>query len=92
MGKTPEIIQAAECCLMVSGSVSLELLARGTPAVVIYYWGWISGLLVRLLVFAHQEQYSEGNRRTNGRDARKYMSLHSIDVLTRRDSYLTMQV
>lgn len=36
VGRTPEIIQTAECCLMVSGSVSLELLARGTPAVVIY--------------------------------------------------------
>ncbi len=50
VAKTPEIIQAADCCLMVSGSVSLEMLARTTPAVVIYYWGWISGLLVRLLV------------------------------------------
>jgi lipid-A-disaccharide synthase len=50
VGKTPEVIQVADCCLMVSGSVSLEMLARTTPAVVIYYWGWISGLLVRLLV------------------------------------------
>ena len=50
VGKTPEIIQVADCCLMVSGSVSLEMLARTTPAVVIYYWGWISGLLVRMLV------------------------------------------
>jgi lipid-A-disaccharide synthase len=50
VGKTPEVIHVADCCLMVSGSVSLEMLARTTPAVVIYYWGWISGLLVRLLV------------------------------------------
>jgi len=39
--KTSEIIESADCCLMVSGSVSLELLARKTPAVVIYrsHWG-----------------------------------------------------
>ncbi|QDT25232.1 lipid-A-disaccharide synthase [Gimesia panareensis] len=38
---TPEIIEAADCCLMVSGSVSLEMLARKTPAVVLYrsHWG-----------------------------------------------------
>jgi len=50
VGKTPEVVEAADCCLMVSGSVSLEMLARTTPAVVIYYWGWISGLLIRMLV------------------------------------------
>ncbi|MFK7778698.1 MAG: lipid-A-disaccharide synthase [Gimesia sp.] len=39
--KTSEIIESAQCCLMVSGSISLELLARKTPAVVIYrgHWG-----------------------------------------------------
>lgn len=36
IGKTSEIIDVADCCLMVSGSVSLELLARKTPAVVLY--------------------------------------------------------
>lgn len=36
VGKTPEVIEAADCCLMVSGSVSLELLARTTPAAVVY--------------------------------------------------------
>jgi lipid-A-disaccharide synthase len=36
VGKTPEIIELADCCLMVSGSVSLELLGRRTPGVVIY--------------------------------------------------------
>ena len=36
VGKTSEIIEAAHCCLMVSGSVSLELISRTTPAVVVY--------------------------------------------------------
>lgn len=44
VGKTSEIIELAGTCLMVSGSVSLEVLARTTPAVVVYrinramYW------------------------------------------------------
>jgi lipid-A-disaccharide synthase len=48
VGRTSEIIAAADAALMVSGSVSLELMARRTPAVVIYrvarltYWiGWL---------------------------------------------------
>ncbi|MBI1310379.1 lipid-A-disaccharide synthase [bacterium] len=36
VGKTSEIIEVADCAMMVSGSVSLELLARGTPAAVVY--------------------------------------------------------
>jgi lipid-A-disaccharide synthase len=36
VGKTSEIIELADAALMVSGSVSLELLARTTPAVVVY--------------------------------------------------------
>ncbi|MCL2305842.1 MAG: lipid-A-disaccharide synthase [Planctomycetaceae bacterium] len=39
VGKTPEIIQAADCCIAVSGSVSLELLANGCPAVIYYRIG-----------------------------------------------------
>ncbi|WDQ15572.1 lipid-A-disaccharide synthase [Rhodopirellula sp. P2] len=36
---TSEIIEASHCAMMVSGSVSLELLARETPAAVIYRVG-----------------------------------------------------
>jgi lipid-A-disaccharide synthase len=36
VGKTSEIIELGDVCLMVSGSVSLEVLARTTPAVVVY--------------------------------------------------------
>ncbi len=36
VGKTSEVIEAADCCLMVSGSISLELLARSKPGVVLY--------------------------------------------------------
>ena len=39
VSKTSEIIELADVCLMVSGSVSLEVLARRTPAVVLFKIG-----------------------------------------------------
>ncbi|MEM1224868.1 MAG: lipid-A-disaccharide synthase [Planctomycetota bacterium] len=39
VGKTSEIIEAADCAMMVSGSVSLEFMARQTPAAVLYRVG-----------------------------------------------------
>ncbi|WP_437193748.1 lipid-A-disaccharide synthase [Planctomicrobium sp. SH527] len=41
LGKTPEVIETADCCFIVSGSVSLELLARRKPGVVLYRGGGI---------------------------------------------------
>ncbi|MEM8666261.1 MAG: lipid-A-disaccharide synthase [Planctomycetota bacterium] len=37
--RTSEIIEAASCAMMVSGSVSLEMMARRTPAAVLYRVG-----------------------------------------------------
>ena len=45
VGKTSEIIEGADCCLMVSGSVSLEMLARETPAAVVYRIGSLINVL-----------------------------------------------
>ena len=39
VGMTSEIIEASRCAMMVSGSVSLELMARRTPAAVMYRVG-----------------------------------------------------
>ena len=36
VGRTPELIQAAHCCMACSGSVSLELLYHTCPAVILY--------------------------------------------------------
>ncbi len=36
VGRTPEIIEAADACVAVSGSVGLELMSRLKPAVVVY--------------------------------------------------------
>jgi lipid-A-disaccharide synthase len=50
VGRTPEIIEVSDCCLMVSGSVSLEMLARAKPAVVHYRISPLTYTLVRPLV------------------------------------------
>lgn len=42
--RTSEVIEAADCCLMVSGSISLELMARRTPGVVLYRIGRLARL------------------------------------------------
>ena len=36
VGRTPEVIELSECCIAVSGSVSLELMYRRTPAAIVY--------------------------------------------------------
>lgn len=50
VGKTSEIIEMSDCALMKSGSVSLEVLARSTPAVVVYHVGLMSYSIGRWLV------------------------------------------
>jgi lipid-A-disaccharide synthase len=45
-GRTTELIRAADCCLAVSGSVSLELLACNKPSVIYFRIGWL-GLFVQ---------------------------------------------
>ena len=50
LGRTSEIIEAADCCLMVSGSVSLEVLARRTPSAVVYRATRLMEFLTRRLV------------------------------------------
>ena len=39
VGKTPEIIELADCCVAVSGSVSLEIMYRLKPAAIVYRGG-----------------------------------------------------
>jgi lipid-A-disaccharide synthase len=49
--KTPECIQLSDCCLMVSGSVSLEVLARSKPAVVVYAATRTAWVFYRLIIY-----------------------------------------
>ena len=50
LSRTPEIIEASDFCLMVSGSVSLEMMARRTPAVVQYQCSWLTFLMAKTVV------------------------------------------
>ncbi|MDD3588375.1 MAG: hypothetical protein PHQ75_14435, partial [Thermoguttaceae bacterium] len=47
VGKTPELMKLATCCLAVSGSVSMELLALAKPSVIYYRVGRFSLFLSR---------------------------------------------
>lgn len=49
-GKTSEIIELSDCSLMKSGSVSLELMARGKPAAVMYHLSQSTYAMAKLLV------------------------------------------
>lgn len=50
IGKTSELIEAATCCLAVSGSVSLELMQRTTPTAIIYYISRRTAFMMRHIV------------------------------------------
>ena len=52
--KTPELIRAADCCIAVSGSVSLELLYHTKPAVMVY---WIGPLAYRVQQYFRRVKY-----------------------------------
>ena len=49
VGKTPELLRAATCCLGVSGSVSLEVLSLCKPLVVVYRTSWLEFKALRFL-------------------------------------------
>lgn len=48
--RTSEIIEASHCSMMVSGSVSLEMMARLTPAVVLYRVGRLLHTIAKRMV------------------------------------------
>ncbi len=50
VNSTSEVIEAADCCFMVSGSISLELLARQTPGIVLYRANSIGRFVARFLM------------------------------------------
>jgi len=54
VGKTPELMRLADCCMAVSGSVSLELLYYTKPTVILY---WISRLAYFVQGFFRKVKY-----------------------------------
>jgi lipid-A-disaccharide synthase len=69
VGRTPEIIELAEACISVSGSVSLEIMHSLKPATITYRVGWLSLRIGRFFMrckfitlvnlLANQEVYPE---------------------------------
>lgn len=45
VGKTPELMRLSDCCIAVSGSVSLELLCQTKPTVILYRIGRVAYLV-----------------------------------------------
>jgi lipid-A-disaccharide synthase len=54
VGRTAELIRLADCCMAVSGSVSLELLYQAKPTVILY---WISRLAFVVQKFFRKVKY-----------------------------------
>jgi lipid-A-disaccharide synthase len=50
VGRTPEIIELCQCCVAVSGSVSLELLVRRKPTAVVYRSGRLLEAVARRIL------------------------------------------
>lgn len=50
VGRTPELIEAAHCCLACSGSVSLELLYHQKPTVILYWINWFTHFMQRFFL------------------------------------------
>lgn len=50
VGRTSEIIEAAQACISVSGSVSLELMYRLKPTVIVYRTSWLLQFLGRRMM------------------------------------------
>jgi lipid-A-disaccharide synthase len=50
VGRTPEIIELADACIAVSGSVSLEIMFRAKPAIIIYRLKPLTLWMVRRLI------------------------------------------
>lgn len=50
VGRTPEVIELADACVAVSGSVGLELMYRAKPAAIVYRVTRLSAFLLRQLI------------------------------------------
>ena len=49
-GRTPELMQAADCCMACSGSVSLELMYHQKPTVILYHMSKLLYRYARIMV------------------------------------------
>jgi lipid-A-disaccharide synthase len=94
-GKTSEIIELSDCSIMKSGSVSLEMMARGKPAAVMYHLSQLTFAFAKLFVrckcmsipnlMSEEEVLAESlsHGKLNSRSARR-----SVDNVTQEMSRL----
>jgi lipid-A-disaccharide synthase len=76
-GKTSEILELSDCTLMKSGSVSLEVMARGKPAAVMYHVSHSTYAMAKLLV--HCKSISLPNLIADAMIMPEFISHGSID-------------
>jgi lipid-A-disaccharide synthase len=98
VGRTPEIIALAECCVAVSGSVSLELMNRRVPAVIVYRVRRLDLRIGRLLkkvpfitlvnLLAQKEIYPEF---LTDRDPSKQVAAQLLDFLRNPERVATIR-
>lgn len=93
VGRTPELIQSADCCLAVSGSVSLELLHHAKPTVVLYQIGraayWVQNRFRRVKYITLVNLLAGGE--LHPRDTRPYDPRRSDAPSVLFPEYLTWQ-
>jgi len=94
---TPEIIELAEACIAVSGSVSLEIMFRAKPAVIVYRMKplslWLARRLIKLPYFtlvnllAQEELFPEI---ATSRDESDHVSGHITEWMNNPTSRLSV--
>jgi lipid-A-disaccharide synthase len=94
VGRTPELIHAANCCLACSGSVSLELLYHGKPSVILYQvtrFGFFIQSLFRRCRYITLVNLLTSNDITTPRPAAIYDPANPRDAHVLLPEYLTYQ-
>ncbi len=91
--RTPELIRAADCCLAVSGSVSLELLYQARPTAILY---WISPTAYRVQLWFRNTRYITlvnllCAKKVFGRDLSPYDPNSPADAQVLFPEYLTCE-
>jgi lipid-A-disaccharide synthase len=94
VGRTPELIRAADCCLACSGSVSLELLYHAKPSVILYQvsrFGYFVQSLFRRCRYITLVNLLTADNITTDRPAAIYDRANPRDAHVLMPEYLTYE-
>lgn len=92
VGCTSEIIQSARCAMMVSGSVSLEMMARRTPAAVIYRVGRLLYAFGKCVVGVDSMTLPNLMHVGSGREEKVFPEMVSVGAPDKAVEFLTASV